>query len=378
MKSLLDRYKNMDRKAPNDLERTNEETRNAKRPRPEESTAAYADAPHDILFQCLEGSVTHFYHFFYGAMIPLILHSIENTQRTNTYRILTDIGPMKRILCELPINIIEIKGPERLGDGMIFHDDKSLRRQPKPHEIVLQAFDAYNKTFYTDEYVEKMTKSKLKKIIQFFEDTIPYYIRSIPVFEILLIERSTDAYYASGCSDRSHIYQISGSERRSLSNHKDLVDTLSLKYGDRFCNIVLERSSIYYQYHMFKHARVVIAQHGAALANTLFMMDTNNSKGELTGKGVVEISPPWSREFEHFKNLAHACNVPHVNIWQAADHSCTDIAQVRFILDTDVEVFLCIFVLFRLFKRWKQCLAMEHTHNTDQKYILIICRHVGE
>lgn len=283
----------------------------------------------NIVFECLEGSVTHYFHFFYGALVPLILHALENGHGTPSaplYCIVTDIGPMKRILCELPLNIIELRGPELTSSR--FHDDKSQRRARRPDELALKAFDAYNNEFYTDGYVEKLPKSKLRKIVQFFEDSMPSYLKALPVFDIILIERATDSYYSTACKDRTEIYKSSGSERRSLSNHQQLVATLCERYGSRFCNIVLERSSIYYQYMMFCNAKVVIAQHGAALSNIIFMMPTGGVKDTKVRGTVVEINPPWSRQAEHFKNLAHSCGVPHASVLQTADHSDVDITQV--------------------------------------------------
>lgn len=47
---------------------------------------------------------------------------------------------------------------------------------------------------------------------------------------------------------------------RRIDNHQELADALKSKYGDDFINISLERTSIFYQYHMFRSAKVVIAQ----------------------------------------------------------------------------------------------------------------------
>jgi hypothetical protein len=367
MKDLLSRYKRVDRggtalaadsgatpaaAAAATATATEEEVQASKKPKlvhnrggaiPIMIPSADAANSFKILFQCLEGSVTHYYHFFFGAMVPLILHAIEHGYGTGSaplYRIGTDVGPMKRILCEIPLNVVELRGPNEADNLGGFHDDKSMRIVAKPGETILKACDAYNTEFYADDYVDKLSKSKLRKIVQFFEDTMPVYLRSFPVYDILLIERATDSYYSTACKDRSEIYKSSGSERRSLSNHQLLVSTLSGKHGSRFCNIVLERSSVYYQYHMFRHAKVVIAQHGAALANILFMMKTSTGSKDINGSGtVVEINPPWSRESEHFKNLAHACGVPHASVIQTADHSNVDIDQVIRATDSMLDTY---------------------------------------
>jgi hypothetical protein len=48
---------------------------------------------------------------------------------------------------------------------------------------------------------------------------------------------------------------------------------------------------------------------------------------------VIEISPPWSREAEHFKNLAHYVGVGHHSISQEKDHSEIPICAVTALLD---------------------------------------------
>ena len=53
------------------------------------------------------GSITHYYHFFYGVFIPLILEYIEYKKKYEfvTFIINDDISPFFRILFELPIDI---------------------------------------------------------------------------------------------------------------------------------------------------------------------------------------------------------------------------------------------------------------------------------
>lgn len=286
-------------------------------------------ALYSVVFRCLEGSVTHYYHFFYGAMVPLIFHALDNGVDT-VYCILTDLGPMKRIIGEIPLNVLVYEGPNLVSDAK-FHDDKSLGQALKPGETALPAYDAYNTELYTDDYVIKMSKSQLRRVGQFFRDTLPDYIRNFPVYDIILIERSIDSYYEAGCSNRVDIYKTSGAQRRRIINHSELVAALKEKFGDLFCNIVLERSSIYYQYYMFNNAKVVIAQHGAALANTIFMM--NPSGNRSSAGAILEFSPPWSREFQHFKNLAHACGINHVSILQDADIGNVDVTSVLSTVD---------------------------------------------
>lgn len=310
-----------------------------------------------ILFHCREGSVTHFYHFFFGAMIPLIEYHLANPSKV--LRILTDVGPFKLILCELPMTISELHGPNLALEGH-FHDDKSLNQSRQVGEVSLKGYDCFNNEFFDKPHFPKPPKDTIRAIQKYFHDSLPFYIRELPTYDVILIERAQDVYYQQGgCADRDRIYQTSGSERRSITNHVELRDTLRTECeatGKSFRNISLERTSIYYQYHMFSNANVVIAQHGAALANIFFMGDrraspdtiasTNCSSSSSSNIGnqdqgsgvsststlqqvrqaaVIEISPPWSREFDHFKNLAQYCDVKHSSLPQERDHSHVDV-----------------------------------------------------
>jgi hypothetical protein len=309
-----------------------------------------------VLFHCREGSVTHYYHFFFGALIPLIEYHLANPSKV--LRILTDVGPFKSILCELPITISDLLGPNLSLKGH-FHDDKSLNQMKQIGEVSLKGYDCFNNEFFNTSFFPKPPKATIQAIQKFFHDSIPFYIAELPTYDVILIQRAQDVYYQTGgCADRDKIYQTSGSERRSITNHVDLVNALRAQcneMGKTFCNISLERTSVYYQYHMFSKAKVVIAQHGAALANIFFMaynrssVKSSNEKldGEISSKvtritssqpAVIEISPPWSREFDHFKNLAAHCEVAHSALPQEEDHSEVDIPAVVTLVRSALEV----------------------------------------
>ena len=170
----------------------------------------------------------------------------------------------------------------------------------------------------------------MQMVLNFFSLTVPPCILLIPTFEIVLIQRAEENYFKQGCLYRKQIYCTSGIQRRSIRNHETLSDTLMEKYGpSRFNNIVLERSSIYYQYRVFRDAKVVIAQHGAALSNIFFMKPGVSH--------VIEISPPWCRELSHFKNLAQFTGVSYYQIIQEHDHSDIPIDAVTAILNEIYE-----------------------------------------
>lgn len=268
-----------------------------------------------ILFCCFEGSVTHYYHFLFGALFPLIEYHIRF--KKNNFIILTDIGPMKGLLTEMTFNIVEIRGPQLNDNKKKAHDDKSAYSGMKLSglEKSLTGYDCFNDIFYQDDYVIKMSVPTRKLILDYFKINIPRYIKLIPTADIILIERATESYYSDVSSNLTAVFQTSGSQRRYISNHSSISSSLKKIYGDKFINLTLERSSLFYQYHMFSNAKIIIAQHGASLSNVFFM-----SKGS----SVIEICPPWSRNLYHFKNLSSFCGLKYTSIHQDDDHSDID------------------------------------------------------
>jgi hypothetical protein len=223
---------------------------------------------------------------------------------------------------------VEFRGPNFLsvsfGNG---HDDKSMWVDAKPGEDKLPAYDVFNTAFYEGNFYPKPPKSMLQRCLKFFEDATPSYLSGLPVYDVLLIRRGEESYYSQGCTDRDKVYQTSGSQRRNIGNHRALADRLREEFGDeKVGDIALERMSIFYQYRLFNSAKVVIAQHGASLANLFFMMP-RDGKQSSTGR-VIELSPPWSREKQHFANLAHYLGIDHTLVWQETDFADINIEEV--------------------------------------------------
>lgn len=87
--------------------------------------------------------------------------------------------------------------------------------------------------------------------------------------KVLLIERSSpDDYYLTKAKNKG-----AGILRRSIINHRDLANMLRNEISDDydFQNLVLEGLPIKEQIEHFKSAVLVIAQHGAGLANAIWM-----------------------------------------------------------------------------------------------------------
>jgi hypothetical protein len=92
--------------------------------------------------------------------------------------------------------------------------------------------------------------------------------------KIILIER--------GLQNLIYSKHDSGRNRRYIKNHVELKKFLENKYGSNFKNLMLENVDIVDQIRYFYNAQIVIAQHGAALSNVIWMKP---------GTHVVEIAP---------------------------------------------------------------------------------------
>lgn len=105
---------------------------------------------------------------------------------------------------------------------------------------------------------------------------------------VALIERiESDPYFRRFYRSR----RGAGADRRSLLNHQELADRLAERFGKHFRNVALEKLPFREQLQLFRNARLVIGQHGAGLANALWMEP---------GTQVVELT---HEPKPHFVNL---------------------------------------------------------------------------
>ena len=221
MKGLLEQYGSISRKSSA-----------KKRPAENISSSAVTNVPPSIkkqqqsgvvsiYFLCNEGSVTHYYHFLFGALMPLIEYHLAT--KRSTFSIMTDIGPMKSILCEMPFNIVEICGPSEddpSGQQRKAHDDKSAYAalQLEPGDVQLPAYDSFAQGIFENNYVPKMSSRSRKQALSFLANYVPRYIAAISPVKIILIERKTDPYYQEVKDlNRSDVYSSNGSQRRFVN-----------------------------------------------------------------------------------------------------------------------------------------------------------------
>ena len=242
------------------------------------------------------GSITHFYHFFYGVMVPIILYSIN--KKKDKFIINDDLGPMLKILYELPLNIL-------------YKCNIGNRKR-----IFIKPLDNFKSKYDNNNHKKRINYSDVLLINQFFKNNLPFYISANKKYDVILIERTIDNKYKF--MDYSHLTNnknklikklgtTSGKERRYINNHQELVKLLEKKFGNKFLNISLENLPLFYQYYLFSNAKLVIAQHGAALSNVIFMKKQSC---------VIEIIPKEKiiEGEDTFENLSKICNLRYLSI----------------------------------------------------------------
>ena len=279
-----------------------------------------------IVFNCREGSVSHYYHFLYGAMIPLIEYHINNPDKQ--LLITTDVGPFKSILMELFEDVIVGFESPDIPSGAEYFDDKSMNyvRNKVPGEIILPAYDLFNTKLYNNDRSINSLK-RLEELIplvnNFIEMKMPEKYKNVETYEILVIERDVDDYYINkritNEDVKRDIFYTSGKQRRDVLNHREMMEELRGVFGTKINNIVLEKKSLFYQYQLFKNASIVIGQHGAGLGNIFFMKPNSN---------LIEIMSPWGRQGNHFRNLSHYLRINYRYVFMENDIDNINISEL--------------------------------------------------
>jgi hypothetical protein len=225
------------------------------------------------------GMLIHYYHFFYGVLVPLILLHLDTG--VSCFYVDNCVSPMSNILHSLPFYINYFTKNKVIPTRGIV--PKTVK---KIHNLI--PMDS-SKSAMIKNHRALITPSDKLKICNFFEEHVPEYLRQLKYKKIVLISRKTENLFDQLEIDKIGAHPMiavlgttSGSNRRSIDNLIEVDNFLTDTYGDDYVQISTERTDIYYQYMVFKHANVVIAMHGAALSNIIFMKE---------GSKVIEIIP---------------------------------------------------------------------------------------
>ena len=240
-----------------------------------------------------EGSVEHYFHFILGYVAPLLLR--ETSALPGQYYLVRSCGPLDGLFAELGL--------------------ADLRQIPKEAWRAKREAGGYRLTALPGwdwpDYYDAAAFSRLR------ETMLARFAIAPPAGDapVLIVNRgrSPDAYQAEGVENPT-----SANLRRSVPNMAAIHAAL-VASGCAADLVELEETTLRAQIARFAASRTLVAQHGAALVNMLWM---------APGACIVEIVPKIERAMRIFRMLAEACGHSYVCVEQAGLHAPVDAQAV--------------------------------------------------
>jgi hypothetical protein len=252
------------------------------------------------------GSCQHFYHFLLGYLLPLAAYIVRRGIPEDRAILLRDCGPLDRILRELALP--GLLCCERLTHASIRN---TLEHSPWAEMDEIRGFDLSHLPAEEASYDAvsigigvQFLRRRLAPAIEKAKTELNASWTGSP--RVLMIERGeADLFYESS------LVEVKGSanQRRSIGNHAELAARMAADYPG-FRSVQLETTSLAEQVAWFGLTDIVVAQHGAALSNIIWMR---------RGTHVVEIDPDTTSCVRNlFRRLAEVCEVSYACLRQAA------------------------------------------------------------
>jgi len=275
----------------------------------------------------LHATIMHYYHFFYGVFIPLILEYIEYSKKyTNlTFIIGDDVGPMLRILLELPIDI-------KLKFNISNYDELNVEEKYLPAMDIHPTDNKRDLELIKKGWALKLTNDMYIKINNYMIDCIQkndLLLNKNKNFDIVIIERKINksflsVYYKKNYKPQfGNLINTSGAERRHIINHDEFVKTVKKIYPDKkIINVSFEFLPIFTQYYLLHNAKIVIAQHGASLGEIVFMKPNTNVI-EIISKSKLESGEDW------FPPISKTCGINHYQYITDEEHTKIDVNDFK-------------------------------------------------
>jgi hypothetical protein len=251
------------------------------------------------------GSVQHYFHFLLGFLVPLVIRQEKASLGGNPSKFaIRSCGPMDRHLLSLNYPNLEIIPTFKHKLGLSSLLNKFLAGETLPG---FDEIERYDHAVFRE--AANIIKARLG---------ITNGDGSRQGAQVIAINRSLDCFYNTGKSE----IKGSGTQRRSIPNFGDLERHLA-SICPNYNTIVLEKTSLAYQAEQFQNADVIIAQHGAALANLIFCRP---------GTRVIEIAPP-NPPAEYFALLARCLGLDYCFYRQKSIHADVDPLAVAALLN---------------------------------------------
>lgn len=241
-----------------------------------------------------DGSVEHYFHFVLGFMAPLLL---REAGEAGVIRLVRSCGPMDVHLEAL-----------RLPD---------VRVLPKPaFQALIEASPAPVERLHGLDAPEFFDAAKLRRLRQIVLRRFDVE-EAAPGPALLMINRgkSPDFYQSAEAEKKK-----SAGLRRSVPNMAELhAAVLAAGFTARLME--LENATLHDQVRLFARTRTLVAQHGAALVNMLWMP---------AGGSVVEINPmlEGTKYVHYFRDLAAACGLGYACVRQSKPHAAVEVGPL--------------------------------------------------
>ena len=241
------------------------------------------------------GSVEHYFHFLLGFCVPLVHFHLSAERPSEAIPLaVRECGPLTPLIAELHLNL----RAQPL--------EEFRQSQGEPPLAVLAGYDS------VDRY-ERPVFDEFKSYVATLasQHASP---RKRPA--TVLIERGpAPAFFMSKSAEIGGW----GTSRRAIGNHGELRSALAQRMS-QLQNIQLEGRSLLDQFALFQSTDILIAQHGAALANVIFMR---------SGSHVIEILPKdQALGRDLFAALARTMDVGYTVVDQDGGFAPVDIGAV--------------------------------------------------
>jgi hypothetical protein len=260
-----------------------------------------------------QGSHQHYYHFLLGNVLPLF--ALPAALREGREWMFCDPGPLATVLVELGVEPIARRSfrsltrslrtrsmwprSELLADRYrhLAHS-VPLPLAPGLEAMRLEGFDDHD----TDAApgIHCGVQSILERLGR----------RAPPSTDIVLVDRGDpDPFYTTHA-----VFRGSGKSRRSLPNMAEIGAALADELGASVTTVRLEGLGLGEQIDLFAGARLVVAQHGAALANLVWCSPQTR---------VLEVVPrmPLGVDVDHFKRLSKGFALRYFRLEQDGPHA---------------------------------------------------------
>lgn len=234
--------------------------------------------------------VEHYYHFLFDLCLPLA-QVIERVDE-QVHFVIEDFGIFSPRVAELFSGRVEIVDRDSGSNGDSAHPLLGMNAQ------------------WVGLHAEHFASLKRMAVDVYKQSA------STPQNLVLLIERMPpNDYFANHA-----IKKGAGSSRRSIPNHAELQEAIagSTPADMEFRNVRLEELDFAEQIDLFDRAAVVVGQHGAGLANCLWMRA--NAK-------VIELS--HDPRLRHFQRICHAMHNEHRLLLTDGPHAPVSVAPFR-------------------------------------------------